>query len=52
MLNRCVTFYVNIYDIISECHAGFSEGYSTIDNALILNAFVDKYVSKSKYWKY
>ena len=35
-----------MYDKISENQAGFREGYSTIDNAFILNAFVDKYLSK------
>ena len=35
-----------MYDLISECQAGFREGYSTVDNAFILNAFVDKYLSK------
>ena len=46
VLNRRVTFYANMYDLISECQAGFREGYSTLDNAFILNAFVDKYLSK------
>ena len=46
VLNRRVTFYANMYDKISEYQAGFREGYSTVDNAFILNAFVDKYLSK------
>ena len=46
VLNRRVTFYANMYDKISECQAGFREGYSTVDNAFILNAFVDKYLGK------
>ena len=37
-----------MYDKISECQAGFREGYSTVDNAFILNAFVDKYLSKKR----
>ena len=45
-LNRRATFYANMYDKISECQAGFREGYSTVDNAFILNAFVDQYLSK------
>ena len=36
-----------MYDLISECQAGFREGYSTVDNAFTLNAFVDKYLSKN-----
>ena len=46
ILNRRLTFYANMYDKISENQAGFREGYSTIANAFILNAFVDKYLSK------
>ena len=46
ILNRRLTFYANMYDKISENQAGFREGYSTIDNAFILNAFLDKYLSK------
>lgn len=48
VLNRRITFYVNMYDKITECQAGFREGYSTVDNAFILNAFVDKYLNKKK----
>ena len=42
VLNRRVTFYVNMYDKISKCQAAFREDYSTVDNAFIVNAFVDK----------
>ena len=52
VLNRRVTFYVNMYDKISECQAGFREGYSNVDNAFILNAFVDKYLSKKRHKLY
>ena len=48
VLNRRVTFYASMYDKISECQAGFREGYSIVDNAFILNAFVDKYLSKKE----
>ena len=46
VLNRRVTFYANMYNKISKCQAGFREGYSTVDNVFILNAFVEKYLSK------
>ena len=48
VLKRRVTFYANMYmyDKIFECQAGFREGDSTVGNAFILNAFVDKYLSK------
>ena len=48
VLNSRVTFCASMYDKISECQADFSEWYSTVDNAFILNAFVDKYLSKKE----
>ncbi|MEW8547342.1 MAG: reverse transcriptase family protein, partial [Candidatus Thiodiazotropha sp.] len=46
IINRRVTFYVNIYDKISEAQAGFREGYSTIDNAFVLSALLQKYIGR------
>ena len=46
IINRRVTFYVNVYDKISEAQAGFREGYSTIDNAFILSAILQKYLNR------
>ena len=48
ILNRRITFYVNMYGKISEAQFGFREGYSTIDNAFILNSVIEKYLSKKK----
>ena len=46
VINRRVTFYVDVYDKISEAQAGFREGYSTIDNAFILSAILQKYLNR------
>ena len=48
ILNRRITFYVNMYGKISEAQFGFREGYLTIDNAFILNSVIEKYLSKEK----
>ena len=46
VLNRRITFYVNIYDKIAEAEAGFREGYSTTDNAFILSTCIQTYFNK------
>ena len=46
ILNRRITFYVNIYVKIAKAQAGFREGYTTVDNAFILSACVQKYLNK------
>ena len=39
---------MNIYNIICENQAGFREGYSTIDNAFILQSVITKILSERK----
>ena len=46
IINRRLTFFANIFDKIKEPQAGFREGYSTIDNAYILQGLIDKQLSK------
>ena len=48
IINRRITFYVNIYGKISEAQAGFREGYSTIDNAFILNALIQNHITRKR----
>ena len=48
VLNRRLTFFLNVFDKITECQAGFRHGYSTIDNAFILQAVIDKCLSKKR----
>lgn len=45
-MNTRLTKWANDYDIIDESQAGFRQGYSTIDNIFILQAMVQKYLSK------
>ena len=46
ILNRRITFYVNMFDILPESQSGFRENYSTIDNAFILQSLIDRYISR------
>ena len=48
IITRRITFFTNIYDKISESQAGFRQGYSTIDKALVLYSLVNKRLSKKK----
>ena len=48
IISRRVTFYINIYNKISESQAGFRGGYSYIDNAFILYSLIHKYLSKKR----
>ena len=48
VIYRRVTFFVNIYDKISKAQFGFREGYSTVDNAFILNSIIERYLAKKK----
>ena len=48
IINRRITFYINIYGKISDAQAGFREGYSTIDNAFILNALIQNHISRKR----
>ena len=44
ILNRRITFYVNIYSKISESQSGFRESYYTVDNAFVLQSLIDRYI--------
>ena len=44
ILNKRLTFYVNAFEKLSESQAGFRAGYSTIDNAFILQSIISKYL--------
>ena len=46
VLNRRLTFYVNMFNKLSESQSGFRENYSTIDNAFILQSLIDRYISR------
>ena len=46
ILNRRITFYVNIYSKISESQSDFRESYSTVDNAFVLQSLTDRYISR------
>ena len=48
IINRRITFYINIYGKISDAQAGFREGYSTIDNAFILNALIQNHIMRKR----
>ena len=48
ILNRRLTFYVNIYGKTAESQSGFREGYCTIDNAFILMSIIQKHLCKKK----
>ena len=37
---------MNVYGILSEVQAGFRENYSTVDNAFILQAIINKTLAK------
>ena len=42
ILTKRVSFYVEIYDKISECQAGFRSVYSTIDSAFVFYSIISK----------
>lgn len=46
VLTRRITFYVNAYAKIKEPQSGFREGYSTTDNAFILQSIISKQMSR------
>ena len=46
ILNRRITFYVNIYSKLSESQSGFRKNYSTVDNAFVLQSLIDRYLSR------
>ncbi|KAK6181925.1 hypothetical protein SNE40_009702 [Patella caerulea] len=48
ILKTRLTLWSDEQSLIVEEQAGFREGYSTIDNMFILNALIQKYLSKSK----
>ena len=40
------TKYADEYNILNDCQAGFSKGYSTTDNLFVINSLID--IMKSK----
>ena len=48
ILNKRVTTFTEIFDKITESQSGFREGYSTIDNAFILQSLASKILSMKK----
>ena len=48
ILNCRLKKFVDLYDKIPECQAGFRSGYCTADNVFTLQALIQKYLSKSK----
>ena len=48
VITRRITFFTNIYDKISESQAGFREGYSTVDNAVVLYSLINKSLTKKR----
>lgn len=45
IINRRLTFFINIFNRLSENQSGFREGYRTVDNAFILHSLVNKQLS-------
>ena len=48
ILNKRLAIWVEDYIKLSEEQAGFRKGYSTLDNIFVLNALIQKYLSKRK----
>jgi len=48
ILTNRVTFYVEAYRRICESQGVFRAGYSTIDNAYVLYALIQKYLCRKK----
>ena len=48
VINRRLSFFANMYDLIDESQAGFRSGYSTIDNAFVLQSIISKLLSKKR----
>ena len=48
IINKRVTIFTEIFDKISESQSGFREGYSTIDNAFILQSVASKLLCMKK----
>ena len=46
ILNKRLTEWCDINNIIPECQAGFRKGYSTIDNVFVLHSLIQKCFSK------
>ena len=47
LVNR-LNFYVELYEKISENQTGFKAGYSTVDNAFILNSVISHVFNRNK----
>ena len=52
IITRRITFFINIYSVISESQAGFREGYSAMDNAFVLYSLVNKCLLKKRGKRY
>ena len=48
IINRRLTFFVNIFDKIDEAQSGFRSGYSTVDNAFVLQSLISKVLSRKR----
>ena len=44
IINKRLTFNLDIYDKISECQGGVRSGYSTIDKSFVLNVVISRYL--------
>jgi len=47
VINRRLTFYANAFAKILESQSGFRVGYSTINNAFVLQTLISKILSKN-----
>ena len=50
ILTKRLYFHVNIFDEIKVLQAGFRDGYSTTNNAFVLQVIVNKQLSKRGYY--
>ena len=48
MINRRLSLYANAFAKIHESQSGFRAGYSTIDNAFVLQTLISKILSKKR----
>ena len=46
VLTKRLTFYAEMFNCVDEAQGGFRRGYSTVDNAFVLQAFVSKYLCR------
>jgi hypothetical protein len=48
ILNRNLSFYAIVFNKIDESQSGFRAGYSTTDNAFVLQSLISKALSKKR----